>query len=49
MGCPDCKKENEEINQIAYYRWKNATIGFIGCKKHLIEIISYLNKSLNED
>jgi hypothetical protein len=40
--CEDCNRAsmNEEI---AWYRWKTANLGLIGCKKHLKEVIETLN------
>ena len=48
MGCEDCEKMNEGQEGIAYYRWKNATIGLMGCPKHLKEIIDVLNEYQQE-
>lgn len=45
MGCKECS--NEPIIG-AYYRWKNATIEIIACKKHWLEIREVLNKAQKE-
>ena len=48
MSCEDCEKAQERIFQgldgIAYYRWKNANIGIIGCEKHISEVMEALNE-----
>lgn len=41
MSCIECE-ENPILG--ACYRWKNANIQIIGCKKHLNEIMEALNK-----
>lgn len=44
MSCEECDKTNEGQKGIAYYRWKIANVGVMGCKKHLKEIFDALNK-----
>ena len=44
MGCDECDKYNDGQKGIAYYRWKTANIGMLGCPTHLREIIDALNK-----
>jgi len=43
MSCSECEKYNLGQEGIAYYRWKNANIGLLGCPKHIKEIINFLN------
>ena len=43
MGCKECE-EMDRKGSIAYYRWKTANIGFIGCDIHLKEIFEVLDK-----
>jgi len=46
MSCENCKKTQEK-GIFYYYRWKNANIAISGCKKHVKEVIDYINsKSL---
>jgi len=40
VSCDAC--EQETVQRIAYYRWKTATIGMIGCGLHLREIFDVL-------
>ena len=52
MSCEKCDLKNEGQEKIAYYRWKNANIGMMGCDEHLREIFDELNnlqKKLKED
>lgn len=44
MSCEDCEKAMEE-GLIAFYRWKNADIGLIGCERHLKEVILALRSA----
>ncbi len=44
MSCEECDKLNEGQEGVAYYRWKTANIGFMGCRKHIKEIFVELNK-----
>ncbi len=44
MGCKECEKYNEGQKGVAYYRWKNANIGLLGCPEHIKEVIEKLNK-----
>jgi len=44
MGCEECDKTNEGQEGIAYYRWKTANIGLMGCQKHLKEVVNKLSK-----
>ncbi len=48
MSCENCEKENGNGEGIAYYRWKNANIGMMGCNKHLREIFKVLNENQEE-
>lgn len=48
MSCKECE-EYQEKGLVAYYRWKNANIGLIGCPKHIKEILDYLNKRNKEE
>lgn len=41
MACKDCEKA--EGKGIAYYRWKSANVGMIGCDKHIREIFDALS------
>ena len=43
MSCEECEKYTEEMDRIAYYRWKTANIGLVGCPTHLREIMDVLN------
>ena len=45
MSCEECDKTNEGQQGVAYYRWKTANIGLMGCRKHLREVIEALNKA----
>ena len=45
MACEECEKYNEGQKGIAYFRWKNANIGMMGCHKHLNEIFEVLRKA----
>ena len=45
MGCKDCEEHNEGQKGVAYFRWKNANIGMMGCPKHLKEIFEVLRKA----
>ena len=42
MSCEDC--ETSPISG-AFYRWKNANVEIIGCKKHLLEIFDALSEA----
>lgn len=44
MSCEKCNKRNEGQEGIAFYRWKTANIGIMGCSKHLAEIFKVLNR-----
>jgi len=46
MSCKDCNREQElHTDQSGfYYRWKDANILIVGCRKHVSEMIEYLNK-----
>lgn len=48
MSCEECEKYNKGQNGIAFFRWKNANIGMMGCQKHLREIFDILNKTQKE-
>ena len=42
MACKDCEKAVEEAiknGKMFFYRWKNANIGLVGCRKHIKEIM----------
>jgi len=43
MSCELCDQETGE--RIAYYRWKTANVGMIGCPQHLREIFDALSKA----
>ena len=45
MGCKECEKNNKGQNGIAYYRYKNANIGLLGCSPHIKEVIEILNEN----
>lgn len=45
MSCEECDKMNEGQKGIAYYRWKTANIGMLGCPTHLKEIFEVLNQA----
>ena len=49
MACPNCDKANEGEEGIAYYRWKNANIGVMGCQEHVKEIFDVLNNHRKEN
>ncbi|MHA1381433.1 MAG: hypothetical protein ACTSRG_23950 [Candidatus Helarchaeota archaeon] len=38
----------ERSERVAYYRWKNANVGLLGCSKHVAEIMDVLNKHKKE-
>src|SRR3990167_1938326 len=43
MACEKCDNRNERQEGIAFYRWKTANIGMMGCDEHLREIFNVLN------
>lgn len=45
MSCKNCDKHNEGQQGVAYYRWKNANIGMMGCNIHLREIFDALSQA----
>lgn len=51
MACENCDKEDG--SRVAYFRWGTASIGFIGCPKHVEEIFKVLRehqrKELNKN
>lgn len=46
MSCIDC---DEHSIHGAYYRWKNANVEIISCKKHWLEIREVLNKAQEKE
>lgn len=44
MSCMACDSKSDYPDTMAYYRWKNANVGMIGCNKHLKEIFDALNE-----
>ena len=43
MSCKECD-EFQETGNVFFYRWDNANIGILACKKHASEIINKLNE-----
>lgn len=43
MSCEACEETTGE--RVAWYRWKKANIGLIGCDEHLREIMDKLNEA----
>jgi len=44
MSCGKCE-EAQKSGLVAYFRWKNANIGMMGCDVHLKEIFDVLKKA----
>jgi len=44
MSCDKCNEYNKGQHGIAYYRWKGANIGMMGCEHHLQMIFDVLNR-----
>ena len=48
MSCEDCEVAQDRmfagLDGITYYRWKNANVAVIGCRKHLKELFDFLNE-----
>ena len=42
MSCKNCDNKNGE--RIAYYRWRTANVGLLGCPEHIKEIMTVLNE-----
>ena len=42
MSCEEC---NNNAIEGAFYRWKNANVEIIACRKHWLEIREALNKA----
>jgi hypothetical protein len=41
MSCEKCD-EAQDSGMVAYFRWKNADVGMMGCNEHLKEIFDIL-------
>jgi len=41
MSCEKCE-EADKAGMIAWFRWKYANIGLIGCNEHLKEVMDVL-------
>lgn len=46
MSCDECEKEQNLHTDGSgfYYRWKTSNILIVGCRKHVGEMIEYLNE-----
>jgi len=41
MSCEKCE-EAAKSGLVAWFRWKHANVGLIGCREHLIEVMEVL-------
>lgn len=48
MSCENCESYDDK-GMIAYFRWKKANVGLIGCPQHLKEIMEVLIKDQQDD